>query len=135
MATHTNLTPEAISRYRTTMQQRGESAKKNLQERQLKAHQIAQQAAALLREEFAVSQVILFGSLAHEHWFSATSLTSETRNSLDPYRGFRHVVRNAYTYPLDPQQIEVLVKQLPTTLARTSQELKAFSNFLAGLPP
>lgn len=73
MATHTNLSPEAISRYRTTMQQRGESAKKNLQERQLKAHQIAQQAADLLREQFAVSQVILFGSLAHEHWFSATS--------------------------------------------------------------
>jgi hypothetical protein len=57
-------------------------------------------------------------------------ISSTTRTKLDTYRGFRHVVRNVYTYHLDQQQIEVLVKQLPATLANVSQELTAFAGFL-----
>jgi hypothetical protein len=60
-------------------------------------------------------------------------ISTQTRNRLDTYRGFRHVVRNVYTYHLDPQQIEVLVKQLPAVLTHTSQELMAFANFLEKL--
>jgi hypothetical protein len=56
-----------------------------------------------------------------------------TRTKLDPYRGFRHVVRNVYTYHLDPQQIEVLVKQLPATLSAVSQDLTAFVNLIEQL--
>ncbi|MFZ1632067.1 MAG: hypothetical protein WBD79_01485 [Anaerolineae bacterium] len=57
-------------------------------------------------------------------------LSQETRDRLDRYRGFRHVVRNAYTYNLDPEQIGVLVKQLAPTMARVAQELTAFADFL-----
>ena len=57
-------------------------------------------------------------------------LSQETRERLDRYRGFRHVVRNVYTYNLDPEQIGVLVKQLAPTMARVSQELAAFADFL-----
>ena len=57
-------------------------------------------------------------------------LSQETRERLDRYRGFRHVVRNAYTYNLDPEQIGVLVKQLAPTMARVAQELTAFADFL-----
>ena len=39
----------------------------------MQACQIAQQAADILRQEFAVSKVALFGSLAHQCWFSTTS--------------------------------------------------------------
>jgi len=60
-------------------------------------------------------------------------ISTQTRNRLDVYRGFRHVVRNVYTYHLDQQQIEVLVKQLPAVLTDTTQELMAFSNFLEKL--
>ena len=49
-------------------------------------------------------------------------LSQETRERLDRYRGFRHVVRNVYTYNLDPEQIGVLVKQLAPTMVRVSQE-------------
>jgi predicted nucleotidyltransferase len=73
MAMTTNITPEALTAYRTTMQQRGEREKQMRLERQSRAFQIAQRAANLLKEEFAASQVILFGSLAHQHWFSPTS--------------------------------------------------------------
>lgn len=57
-------------------------------------------------------------------------LSQETRERLDRYRGFRHVVRNVYTYNLDPEQIGVLVKQLAPTMARVAQELTAFADFL-----
>ncbi|MFZ2617088.1 MAG: hypothetical protein WA077_13950 [Anaerolineae bacterium] len=57
-------------------------------------------------------------------------LSQETRDRLDRYRGFRHVVRNVYTYNLDPEQIGVLVKQLAPTMARVAQELTAFADFL-----
>ena len=57
-------------------------------------------------------------------------LSQETRERLDRYRGFRHVVRNVYTYNLDPEQIGVLVKQLAPTMARVAQELTAFAEFL-----
>jgi hypothetical protein len=57
-------------------------------------------------------------------------LSQETRQRLDRYRGFRHVVRNVYTYNLDPEQIGMLVKQLAPTMARVSQELAAFADFL-----
>jgi hypothetical protein len=57
-------------------------------------------------------------------------LSSECRDSLDRYRGFRHVVRNVYTFNLDPDQIGLLIQQLQPTLARASQELLAFADFL-----
>ena len=57
-------------------------------------------------------------------------LSQETRERLDRYRGFRHVVRNVYTYNLDPEQVGVLVKQLAPTMARVSQDLVAFADFL-----
>ena len=57
-------------------------------------------------------------------------LSQETRERLDRYRGFRHVVRNVYTYNLDPEQIGVLVRHLAPTMARTSQDLAAFADFL-----
>ncbi|MCB8942406.1 MAG: nucleotidyltransferase domain-containing protein [Ardenticatenaceae bacterium] len=73
MGTTTNITPQALAAYRTTMQQRGEQDKKARQERQKLAHQIAHQASKLLKEEFDVTKVVLFGSLAHQHWFSHSS--------------------------------------------------------------
>ncbi|WP_416672242.1 ribonuclease toxin HepT-like protein [Egbenema bharatensis] len=36
-------------------------------------------------------------------------LSFETRDRLDRYRGFRHVVRNVYTFNLDPEQIGLLI--------------------------
>jgi hypothetical protein len=60
-------------------------------------------------------------------------LTPETRDVLDRFRGFRHVVRNIYSFRLDPGQIEVLIKQLPRTWDRTSQELLSFADLLQEL--
>lgn len=57
-------------------------------------------------------------------------LSPGLRDQLDRYRGFRHVVRNVYTFNLDSEQIEILVRHLPETMAQLRQELLAFANFL-----
>ncbi|MCO6452923.1 MAG: hypothetical protein J5I90_19220 [Caldilineales bacterium] len=52
---------------------------------------------------------------------------------LDDYRGFRHVVRNIYTYNLDGDRIAFLVKNLPETAAQMEQALSAFADLLEQL--
>ncbi len=60
-------------------------------------------------------------------------LSLETRDRLDQYRGFRHVVRNVYTFNFDAGQIKVLVEQLPSTMEQVSRELLSFADFLEQL--
>jgi hypothetical protein len=60
-------------------------------------------------------------------------LSLETRDKLDRYRGFRHVVRNVYTFNLDAGQVRVLIGQLLSTLEQTRQDLHAFADFLEQL--
>ena len=52
---------------------------------------------------------------------------------LDEYRRFRHLVRNVYTFNLDPEKMEKLVSNLPDLWLRAKDELKAFSEFLTDL--
>ncbi len=52
------------------------------------------------------------------------------REQLERYRGFRHVVRNVYTFNLDSEQIEILVRHLPETMTQLRQELLVFADFL-----
>lgn len=57
-------------------------------------------------------------------------LRQETVSYLDKYRGFRHVVRNVYTFNLDPQQIALLIEQLPSAIDYTIEDLLGFAQFL-----
>ncbi|MEJ5308459.1 MAG: hypothetical protein WHX52_01685 [Anaerolineae bacterium] len=57
-------------------------------------------------------------------------LSHGLRERLDRYRGFRHVVRNVYTFNLDSEQIEILIRHLPETMTQLRQELLAFADFL-----
>ncbi len=49
---------------------------------------------------------------------------------LDRYRGFRHVVRNVYTYNLDLELVGLLVGGLPETVRLLGAELNAFADLL-----
>lgn len=49
---------------------------------------------------------------------------------LDPYRGFRHVVRNVYAYNFDAAKVRRLVDDLPRLLPQINAELNAFARFL-----
>jgi len=49
---------------------------------------------------------------------------------LNEFRGFRHVVRNVYTYRFDPAKVEKLVLESPALFAQLNSELSAFADFL-----
>lgn len=57
-------------------------------------------------------------------------VSEETRDRLDAYRGFRHVVRNVYSHRFDPAKIRGLVEAAPIVFARVRNELAAFADFL-----
>lgn len=57
-------------------------------------------------------------------------ISQTTFHRLDEYRGFRHVVRNLYTYNFEAAKIRKLVTDLPAALEQTRAELLAFANFL-----
>jgi len=57
-------------------------------------------------------------------------ISMELKGKLEGYRGFRHVVRNVYSYHLNPDKIKLLVENLPDTLMGTEAALRAFADFL-----
>ena len=52
---------------------------------------------------------------------------------LDEYRGFRHVVRNVYTFKFDPAKVGRLVAFAPVLFRPVRAELLAFAEFLEHL--
>lgn len=56
-----------------------------------------------------------------------------TRSCLDEFRGFRHVVRNVYTFNLRPSRLRELVIDLPDCYASLVRDLTTFCNFLEQL--
>ena len=57
-------------------------------------------------------------------------LSPVTREALDEYRGFRHVVRHVYAFRFDAARMRPLVQDIPAVSARVRSELLAFSQFL-----
>ena len=49
---------------------------------------------------------------------------------LNAYRGFRHVVRNVYTFKFDATKVGILVEGLPQLFAQLRAEVEAFAAFL-----
>jgi len=60
-------------------------------------------------------------------------ISLETRYCLDEYRGFRHVVRNVYTFTLRPGRLQELVSELRPCYQAVERDLSDFVNFLQGL--
>ena len=57
-------------------------------------------------------------------------ISEETRDALDEYRGFRHIVRHVYTFTFDPVKVRRLVEAVPAVFAQVRLELLAFAGFL-----
>ena len=68
-----DLTPEVLAEYRATAQRRSAEAERKKAARRERAWDIARQAAAYLKDTFGATEVLVFGSLAHGHWYSLTS--------------------------------------------------------------
>jgi hypothetical protein len=57
-------------------------------------------------------------------------ISDVTRQALDEYRGFRHIVRNVYTFRFDPTKMERLVENASAELAQVQAEPLAFASFV-----
>ncbi len=57
-------------------------------------------------------------------------ISTRTREALEDYRGFRHVVRNVYTFQFDAAKVRRLVEELPAVFGQVRAELFAFADFL-----
>jgi hypothetical protein len=57
-------------------------------------------------------------------------ISLQTLKRLDEYRGFRHVVRNVYTFHFDEAKLEKLVLKSEDTFTQLRAEILAFADFL-----
>jgi predicted nucleotidyltransferase len=96
-----------IKIYRQTALARAQSRREHLAAQRQKARELAQRAAALLKEEFGATQVALFGSLVHEKRFHAHSDLDLAIWGLDERHYFRAVAR---LLALDPEMTVDLVE-------------------------
>ena len=60
-------------------------------------------------------------------------VSGETRTKLRDYLEFRHVVRNVYTFDLQPDRVTELVGGLRPSFHLARRDLLAFAEFLDGL--
>lgn len=74
---------------------------------------------------------ILLNQMAEEIPDIRPSVISEAvRQDLDEYLGFRHIVRNVYTYKFDSARVEKLVDKVSPLFNQFQAELLAFADFL-----
>jgi len=64
------------------------------------------------------------------HKIRPTILSAETCKNLDEYRGFRHIVRNVYSFNLSKSRIEPLVVELHSLFEQVKDELYAFTRLM-----
>lgn len=57
-------------------------------------------------------------------------ISRDTYQKLDEYRGFRHVVRNVYTFNLSYKRIQPLVEDINEVYSQLKEELVNFSDFI-----
>ncbi|MGE5838782.1 MAG: hypothetical protein ACM34H_02535 [Deltaproteobacteria bacterium] len=60
-------------------------------------------------------------------------IRTSTRNCLDDYRAFRHLVRNVYSFNLRPKRLSDLVDALRSCFSDVRRDLEEFSRFLLAL--
>lgn len=73
MPTTFDLTPEQISTYRRHAQQRRQQELPEIERRRERAWEAARMAARVLKQEFDVTRVVVFGSLARDTGFTRWS--------------------------------------------------------------
>lgn len=57
-------------------------------------------------------------------------ISSSVKEQLEEYRGFRHIVRNIYSYRFNPEKMNNLVSGMGSLFLVFSAELTSFAEFL-----
>jgi len=85
------LTPEQLEEYRQTARQRWQARQQEVDVRRQRAWQSARRAAALLKQEYAATRVVAFGSLTREDCFTPWSDVDIAAWGLRPQATFRAI--------------------------------------------
>ena len=57
-------------------------------------------------------------------------ISDKLKNDLQDYRSFRHLIRNIYTYNVNPEKIRPLIHKLPLLHEELEKEIRLFAEFL-----
>jgi hypothetical protein len=60
-------------------------------------------------------------------------ITRSTRDCLDEYRAFRHLVRNVYTFNLRPERVAALAEDVLPCHGQVQEDIERFTGFLLAL--
>jgi len=126
MSNQLELAPEKIAMYRAAAKRRRQQEESVLVRRQEKAWQVARQAAALLREQFGVSRVVVFGSLVRQHGFTRWSDVDIAAWGIAPEDTFRAIgaVMDLVTeIPVNLVDVNTVHPSLLTVIERDGVEL------------
>ena len=93
MATARELTSAEIARYRATARRRHHAEQAALALREQRAWDLARRASTLLRDQFHVDLVVVFGSLVHPGCFTAWSDVDLAARGIDPSELLRAMER------------------------------------------
>jgi predicted nucleotidyltransferase len=100
MATALDLTSEELRVYQLAARRRQKQEQHELVHRQQQAWELARRAAALLREQFGATRVVVFGSLVHEGTFTRWSDVDVAAWGIRPLDTFRAI---GAVMDLDPE--------------------------------
>ena len=111
-----------MAAYRASAQQRDQQKRDRLQTRHHRGRAIAQQAAVLLKQDFQVEKVVLFGSmisgdLIHDH--SDVDLAVWGLNPRDLYTAVGRLLALDPDIPIDVIPIEDALPRLQAAIAQT----------------
>ncbi|GAK59404.1 hypothetical protein U27_06388 [Candidatus Vecturithrix granuli] len=119
------LTRQEIAEYRSTARKRKEEDRIRQEQRRERAIHVAKLSAKILKEQFAVTRVILFGSLARGDLFHAHSDVDLLVSGLEERALYRAV---GVLLSLDPEiQIDVVRFEDASELLRTTIEQEGVS--------
>ena len=126
MAGETAREPDRWQEYIEGARARERLRRQQLARRRARAWDIARRAAALLKEEFGATRVVVFGSLAHGAWFHPHSDIDLAAEGIPPERFWRAGCRLeeiAEGFEIDLVALETASPSLRETIEKEGVEL------------
>jgi predicted nucleotidyltransferase len=119
------LNAEEMARFRQTMHQREAQCQQQLAQRFQAAQQVVQKAAQLLKQDFAATQVILFGSVMAPERFHFSSDIDLAVAGLAPLDYFTAVaqLQDLSTFKIDLVRLESCKPGLKAVILTEGQHL------------
>jgi predicted nucleotidyltransferase len=115
---------DKMAQYRRTAQKRWQLEQTQRRQRRARAWEVAHQAAALLKAEFGVEQVLLFGSLLHPDRFTLHSDVDLAAWGLTPQNWLRAMTAVSLLTDDIPLNLVDVTTCTPQLLAVIEQEGK-----------